>query len=193
MDKDLIVSFLVKEAIKAKEDSKHRSRLWDAIRKANRDVMTGARTGNIPNYVRINKDGQNKSSEWLYQIIVDEKEPLCSKLLMDKLQTKDMQVEFSAIQKLVNMTLKYLIILNECESDKEKFDICEDKCECPIDSIILDRLKKINGNKHECWTRIKEREYNAVQYEIATYLKEIYPTKTRGNIWFDFREWKNDE
>ena len=90
------------------------------------------------------------------------------------------------------MTLKYLIILNECEGTASAFAICEEKCDCPIDSIILERLNKINGNKHECWTKMKEPEYIKVQNEIRAYLKEEYPQDTRGNIWFDFLMWKVD-
>lgn len=55
--------------------------------------------------------------------------------MIQKLQKNDGTLEFAAIQKLVNMTLKYLIILNECEGTASVFDICEEKCDCPVDSI----------------------------------------------------------
>lgn len=43
MDKKLMTHFLIREAIKVQNDKKREGRLWDAIRKAHRDVMTGAR------------------------------------------------------------------------------------------------------------------------------------------------------
>ena len=159
MEKNLIIRFLTTEAIKTPDRPKHKDRLWDAIRKAHRDVMTGARTGNIPIYSEKNRDKNEKTLEYLYQQIHKEQGSLSSGLLIEKLQKNDGAIEFAAIQKLVNMTLKYLIILNECEGTASVFDICEEKCDCPIDSIILERLNKINGNKHECWTKIEEPEY----------------------------------
>lgn len=190
MEKNLIIRFLTTEAIKTPDRPKHKDRLWDAIRKAHRDVMTGARTGNISKYAEKNKDGKDETLEYLYQEILNAKEPLSSSLLIQKLQKNDGTLKFAAIQKLVNMTLKYLIILNECEGSASDFAICEEKCDCPIDSIILKRLNKINGNKHECWTKMEEREYIKVQDEIRAYLREEYPQYTRGNIWFDFLMWK---
>ena len=190
MDKDLMIRFLTTEAIKTPNNPTHRDRLWDAIRKAHRDVMTGARTGNMPKYVEKNRDGKDKTLEYLYQEILNAKESLSSDFLIQKLCKNDNELEFAAAQKLVNMTLKYLIILNECEGQVPTFGICEEKCDSPIDSIILERLNKINGNKHECWTKMKEPEYIKVQNEIRTYLKEEYPQDTRGNIWFDFLMWK---
>ena len=190
MEKNLIIRFLTTEAIKTPDRPKHKDRLWDAIRKAHRDVMTGARTRNISKYAEKNKDGKDETLEYLYQEILNAKEPLSSSFLIQKLQKNDGTLEFAAIQKLVNMTLKYLIILNECEGTASVFDICEEKCDCPIDSIILERLNKINGNKHECWTKIEEPEYIKVQDEIRAYLREEYTQDTRGNIWFDFLMWK---
>ena len=38
MDKELTIRFLTKEAIKPQDGIAHKDRLWDAIRKAHRDV-----------------------------------------------------------------------------------------------------------------------------------------------------------
>ena len=193
MDKELTIRFLTKEAIKPQDGSAHKDRLWDAIRKANRDVMTGARTENIPQYVDSNKNGNNKTLEKLYKKIKGEKGSLYSDLLIENLQNdNDENIEFAAIQKLVNMTLKYLIVLNECECITPAFNICEEKCDCPVDSIILKKLKKINKIKHKCWTQIEDHEYTDIQKEIRAYLENKYPQKTCGNIWFDFLMWKVD-
>ena len=69
MEKNLIIRFLTTEAIKTPDRPKHKDRLWDAIRKAHRDVMTGARTGNIPIYSEKNRDKNEKTLEYLYQQI----------------------------------------------------------------------------------------------------------------------------
>lgn len=199
MEKNLIIRFLTTEAIKTPDRPKHKDRLWDAIRKAHRDVMTGARTGNISKYAEKNKYGKDETLEYLYQEIRNAKEPLSSSFLIQKLQKNDGTIEFAAIQKLVNMTLKYLIILNECEGTASVFDICEEKCDCPVDSTILKKLARINkkigrinGNPHKCWTNMDESDYIDVQNEIQTYLKKEYPQGTHGNIWFDFLMWKVD-
>lgn len=84
MDKNLVVRFLAKEAIKAQGNGKANDRLWDAIRKAHRDATTGARTGNIPYYVDINKDDKNTSLKCLYRIISDSTGPLYSAPLIDQ-------------------------------------------------------------------------------------------------------------
>ena len=192
MDKKLMIRFLIRETIKVQNGKRHNHRLWDAIRKAHRDVMTGARQNNFPNYVEKNKANRNQSLEYLYNLIANETGPLCSKNLIKKLQEKDKTIEFTALQKLVNMTLKYLILLNELDDTAPAFNICEEKCDCPIDSIILQNLFKINGISHECWTKMKEPEYIQVQREIKNYLEETYPQEQHGNIWFDFLKWNAD-
>lgn len=191
MDKKLMIQFLTQEAIKTQTDDKRKDRIWAAIHKAHRDVMTGARTGNIQNYVKANKNEKNKTTKSLYKKI-KEKMPLDSRSLIKEMQELDNTIEFAAIQKLVNMTLKYLIILNEYEKTDPALNICEEKCDCPVDSIILKKLYQINGIKHECWTKMEETEYKNVQNEIREYLKKEYPNETYGNIWFDFLMWKVD-
>ena len=193
MDKELTIRFLTKEAIKPQDGSSHKDRIWDAIRKAHRDVMTGARTENISRYVDSYKNGNNKTLENLYKKIKGEKGSLYSDLLIENLKNdNDENIEFAEIQKLVNMTLKYLIVLNECECITPAFNICEEKCDCPVDSTILKKLGRINGNPHKCWTNMDESDYIDVQNEIQTYLKKEYPKGTHGNIWFDFLMWKVD-
>ena len=78
MEKNLIIRFLTTEAIKTPDRPKHKDRLWAAIRKAHRDVMTGARTGNISKYAEKNKDGKDETLEYLYQEILNAKERLSS-------------------------------------------------------------------------------------------------------------------
>ena len=93
MEKNLIIRFLTTEAIKTPDRPKHKDRLWDAIRKAHRDVMTGARTGNISKYAEKNKGGKDETLEYLYQEILNAKEPLSSSFLIQKLQKNDGTLE----------------------------------------------------------------------------------------------------
>lgn len=98
------------------------------------------------------------------------------------------KVEFGAIQKLVNMTLKYLLLLNQFDDEFEKqgFIVDINNCDCPLDSIILsalekDEVAKASGVK---WTTITPNEYNDIQAEISKLLINKY--NTSGNIRYDF-------
>ena len=193
MDRKALMSrFLLKEAIKPRAEKEYKEkRLWDAIKKAHKDVMTGARTGNIPTYCVANKNGANHTLKQLYDDIeqfIEKGKQLCSKDLIESLNKTNPEVEFGAVQKLVNMTLKYIIILNELE-EGFSIQVNEKMCECPIDSIVLDKLYRYNQKKHLCWTKMKDIEYKEVQEEIGGCLKVKYPDQRLGNIWFDFLEW----
>lgn len=191
MDQDLAIQFLVKETIKKQKSEKAHKRLWDAIWKAHRDTMTGARTGKISKYCTANANGKHTTLDQLYQIIQDTKTPLCSEALIQEIESKDKSIEFPAIQKLVNMTLKYIIILNLFEDIGIEVEVDEESCDCPIDSIILDKLHKYNKMHHSCWTSMEKEEYDLVQDEIRDYLRIEHPDK-KGNVWFDFLMWEKD-
>ena len=83
-----------------------KGRLWDAIWRAHRDVMTGARTGKLKNYSRQTKDKglENPAVNALYDIVIQCKnEALTSEKLIANLKSQlESDTEFGAIQKLVN-------------------------------------------------------------------------------------------
>lgn len=191
MNEKWVIRFLVQETIKKQKRPKgeESDRLWDAIWKAHRDTMTGARTGNISEYCTANANGKHTTLDQLYQIIQNTKTPLCSEDLIREIEDRDKSIEFPAIQKLVNMTLKYIIILNLFENIGIEVD--EENCDCPIDSIILDKLHDYNKMHHSCWTSMKKEEYDRVQDEIEDYLRIEHPDK-KGNVWFDFLMWRKD-
>lgn len=190
MDKALVEEFLLRETLKSK--NKKTDWLWDAIWKAHLDTVTGVRTGNLKKYSEINcnkKDEKKKKEDrktlWsLYRIIKDAKTPLNSKALMEAIQPQEPgEIEFGALQKLVNMTLKYILILKMF--GKLNMELDEANCDCPIDSTILEKLDKKEIN----WTEIEEDVYQKVQDEIKEYLEKEHP-EAKGNIWFDFLMWK---
>lgn len=201
MDRALVEEFLLRETLKSKEKEEKRDWLWDAIWKAHLDTVTGVRTGNLKMYSEVNcdqkdekKKKENRKTLWsLYQIIKKAKTPLNSKDLMKAIQPREPgEIEFAALQKLVNMTLKYIIILNLFEDIG--IEVNEENCDCPIDSIILEALdkccKKVGMEcvDHGNWTEMKEDTYQKVQAKIKECLETEY-LEAKGNIWFDFLMW----
>ena len=66
-------------------------------------------------------------------------------------------------QKIVNMTYKYLYVFRD-HIDVE-IDFC--KCECPVDSVILEKL-----GRNEKWTNLTFDEYESIQCSIDNALKD---------------------
>lgn len=191
----------LKKGIKKSGDKD--DRLWDAIWKAHRDTVTGARTGNISKYCSKNAHGKKKTLKLLYEIIKEDTSALYTEKVFTALTAKmndvtgekaEKGVEFAAMQKLVNMTLKYIIILNLFEQ-KEIHKVCEEKCDCPIDSVILNELKRgrkdvgFSPKEYPSWTLVCQKEYDEIQEDIRECLKKKHPDK-KGNIWFDFLMWE---
>lgn len=95
----------------------------------------------------------------------------CGMQFIEKIENEFPNVEVGAVQKLVNMTLKYILIFNELGN--MNYPIDEKECHCPLDSIILGKLEI----HHTPWTRMDKIEYLEVQKEI------------KKGIVFDFEEW----
>ena len=190
MERKLMEQFMLKVTIPHYEKN-DKGRLWDAIWRAHRDVMTGARTGKLKNYSRQTKDKglENPAVNALYDIVIQCKnEALTSEKLIANLKSQlESDTEFGAIQKLVNMSLKYILLLNEFDNEFH-IDIDEKGCECPIDSIILSKLKTKNNKTHQSWTMMKEKEYNDIQEEIKNELQKQDSTES-SNLYFDFKNW----
>lgn len=186
MEKEVMYQFLVKTAIPVIKWGKETGtdRIRDAIWRAHRDTLTGR--FQLETYRELTYgEKKHKATDKLYEKIkecIDNNEALSSEPLIKYLDDNLKGVEFGAIQKLVNMSLKYLIILNAFEFEKP-IAIDESKCDCPLDSIILGKLKK----QHTPWTKIKKQEYNEVQQEI--YNDPSFDKKSTGNIVYDFIHW----
>lgn len=174
MNNKLIIDFLVKSTIPAQKKypdfvNKDNKRIWDAVYRAHRDVLTGRAW--IPIY--CNNYGQGNDNQILECFFKALCKIQCSSSMgyIEFLELEFSDVEFGAVQKLVNMTLKYIIIYNEmCNFG---YPINEKDCDCPLDSIILDKL----STKHTPWTKMGKEEYIKVQEEIKIGLK------------FDFEKW----
>lgn len=93
----------------------------------------------------------------------------------------DYVTSYGLSQKVVNMTYKYLYVF----SSSLKIRINFENCDCPLDSIILAKLKT-----KATWSKITKEIYNVCQDEIDTIvsfgnneMKEI------GRMAFDFMIW----
>lgn len=190
MEKESMFKFLVKTAIPEKTHKKGEEpkypRIWDAIWRAHRDTLTGRYK--LTDYI-ANKHEVTKALYAKIENCVGRKESISSESLIKYLNEQPPKVEFGAIQKLVNMTLKYLIILKSFDLLVSKdlvpidLDIDESKCHCPLDSIILEKLEHTDLR----WTGISEDDYVKVQKEIST--KLLSEGEFKGNIFYDFKYW----
>ena len=161
-----IIAFLIRAAIpEVKDKSKLPEKgnlktedklIWEAIYRAHRDVLTGR--GNVTEYSskKESPDSLNQICLTLYDCVKCGEE-LSSSKLVSLLRKTFTDVPMGQIQKLVNMTLKYLLILSRFHLISLVID--ESKCDCPLDSVILERLKEKTK-----WTRLEdEEEYNRLQ------------------------------
>lgn len=168
--------------------------LWDSIWRAHRDVLTGSKY--LDAYCKkkdVVKYGNrtyeiNSITVSLYNIISSgvknsilyDGEYINPRSVIDYLYEKFNSVEYGAIQKLVNMLFKYLIILKthnvkEKSIDEIKFNITD--CDCPIDSIILNKI-----NYPIKWTSITPQQYDCIQSYIQS--------KCDNRILYDFKNFQ---
>ncbi len=83
---------------------------------------------------------------------------------------------FGLAQKIVNMTFKYLYVFHDYAKTKTKFD----GCDCPLDSIVLGRLKKekafaevVGAEKSSIvWSKITKTDYSNCQEAIRRTIEE---------------------
>lgn len=196
MEREEMYPFLIRVAIprvdkhylpKGLEDSNW---IWDAVFRAHRDVLTGR--GNVTEYstkVESFKAGRmnrkvNIVASYLYDLIIDKiknGEMLSSKKLISEMKDSEQSspVPFGQLQKLVNMTLKYMVILQSFGKIDPVVDA--DACDCPIDSIIINKLGL--GAEYR-WTSLTESEYKELQERVD---KEI---QTDSRLKYDFIVWQ---
>ena len=168
-----IIRFLIKSTIPEKKEG---NIVYNCAWRAHRDVLNGRFY--FKKYLKQNEN--NQIVENLVKKIIEFKKPLCSKPFIDEL-SKEFDVEFGAIQNLVNMTLKYLIIIDYFNYNGFSFDIDIQNCDCPLDSTILHEIERDDIK----WTSITKKQYQAVQKVILN-KPEV---KEHGNIIFDFKKW----
>ena len=115
---------------------------------------------------------------------------------------------FGNIQKLINMTMKYLYIRYYDDQNKQKNFEC---CDAPMDSIMRDRVKsyykekgwgKTGFDSETAWSKIgmdennkkyKRENYRNYQKAVDRIIEEEY--KETGQKWnkieFDYRFWND--
>ena len=198
MEREDMYSFLIRAAIPRvdkhylPEGLDESNWIWDAVFRAHRDVLTGR--GNVTAYSnpknvkeftvgRMNRK-VNTIALSLYNLIEEKRANgvmLTSEQLISEMKDSEQGsvIAFGQLQKLVNMTLKYLVILQSFGKIEPVVDVNE--CDCPIDSIIIKKLGL--GEKYR-WTSLKESEYKELQERVA---KEI---KTDSRLKYDFKVWQ---
>lgn len=176
-----IVGFLLRATI-PKARTKYKDDLvWDSVWRAHRDVLSGRYQ--LTQYAALSKAKPiNPVVIALYDHFVGDgpSKTLSSSALIECLYTEfGDKVEYAALLKLVNMSLKYLFILQSLNADDvvlqelPLIDLAD--CDCPLDSNIIKTLSK--KNKAIPWTQIKEEaEYNAIQDEIRKRCSERFGT-----------------
>lgn len=197
MQKEDAYSFLIRTAIPKTNikpaDDDEDNLVWDAIWRAHRDVFAGH--WHVGSYLDHGKDAEgdpttepNEIPQYLYRIVTDEERhvPLTSRDLIQDLQGSFTDVNMGPIQKLVNMTLKYLIILQAFGAQDEVLSkipmINEHDCDCPIDSTILGSFPEGKG---VAWTKLSDPVlYAKLQDAIAERVGPESP------LIFDFRNWQ---
>ena len=97
-----------------------------------------------------------------------------------------MEFTFGQAQKVVNMFFKYLYTFK----DEQCVKLSEqdfDNCDCPIDSIILDKLYKTEKYKGTVWSKIDGGQYNEIQKDIQNIVNNS--TKYKNKLDFEF-DWE---
>ncbi len=164
------------------EDYASKKMVWECIYRAHRDVLTGRK--NVSDYAAGGV--LNPIALELYGMIINkaEDEELSSSALINDLLKEKRRI--GPVQKLVNMTLKYMFLL-QLFGKLKRYNIREEKCDCPLDSIILGSL----GMGNVKWTMDfkidddKYETYDNIQDKIA---------KRQGNeskLLYDFKNWKS--
>ena len=91
---------------------------------------------------------------------------------------------YGLAQKFVNMTFKLLYVFSDYTGKNIDFS----KCDCPLDSIILNKLPKIDHT----WSKITKEEYDRCQKAITKKLKNKnldQELKSLGKLAYDFLNW----
>ena len=198
MEREDMYSFLIRAAIPRvdkhylPEGLDKSNWIWDAVFRAHRDVLTGR--GNVTEYstkVMSFKYGRmsrkvNTIALSLYKLIEEKIEKgvmLSSEQLIPIMIMRNSEqgsiIPFGQLKKLVNMTLKYLVILQSFGNIEPVVDVNE--CDCPIDSIIIKKLGL--GEKYR-WTSLTEPEYDKLQ----KYVDKKVPAESR--LIYDFKVWQ---
>ena len=190
MNDKLIYEFWIESVLPGFRNSiKHNSAeelISVAVNRADRDAMSGGR------FNEAYSEHHDEYKDSLRELISINKDDLSSDYLIN-MMCKGLHegVTVGLIQKLVNMSLKYLFSVDIYDYSRN-FEIVVpfEKCDCPLDSIVLERLSSLTCKKYTPWTKIDSIEYyNSVQEDIRKNVEV-------SNLEFDFKYWgvlRNDQ
>ena len=94
---------------------------------------------------------------------------------------KNYVTSFGLAQKLVNMTFKYLYIFRDDINQNIDFSMCD----CPLDSIILNKLDK----NDVIWSKLQENTYIDIQNIITKKVCHYKEYEMLGRLLYDFKNW----
>ena len=159
--------------------------VWECISRAHRDVLAGRK--NVRDYSSNRENGLNKVAKELYFQITENKGRISSeKLIAHFVNEKGYRI--GTTQKLVNMTLKYMFLL-QLFGKLEGYSIKEDDCDCPLDSRILDSI----GEGDRKWTNDFKKNDNDDSYKVYSNIQnKIKDKQAAGSkLLYDFEKWQN--
>ena len=201
MEKQQIEPFLLRVAI-PKVTGKGRlpegvesNPLWDAVYRAYRDVATGHQY--VAAFTAAKAEGEpNFYAVELYNLLKawPREDPVNPRKLIKELYSNDAlwqrgplsdKPPYGAIQKLVNMTMKYLFILS-VYGLYDDLNIDEKVLDCPLDSTVLQAIPEDEGFSSVRWTSLDEPKlYESIQDAIGKYSSD------GCRIRFDFENWQS--
>lgn len=106
-------------------------------------------------------------------------------LIIEKYKKHRIELTYGQAQKWVNMTIKYLYMLNE-----HTFDNVFDFLHVPVDNYIFKAVKEELGikNPKKPWSKVNETEY--LKYQIA--IREELRKKGELPLCWEFENWLNE-
>lgn len=155
------------------------------VGRVHKDVMIGARYKTLDSSVRYCEHNQYYQ-DLVVKLIVDNLQNLSGRKIIEQIcddRTNIHHINIGLIQKLINMAIKYLYVIQVCEINVGfQISFIESYCDCPLDSKILDRLSSDTGKKYTAWTKLVDvDEYKEIQDDIKN-VKEFA-------LEYDFEHW----
>lgn len=161
--------FLIKSVLGRNVDVESTDSIIEhCISKAYGDMMTVGKNYGIKGKSEKCKEIKVLFSNYNYNFSIDLINDVCEKIGGDEEIRKDFKnrgedfvTTFGLAQKIVDMTFKYLYCLREYIKDVE---IDFEKCDCPVDSIVLSKLKNNGWNPPTTvWSKLTKQNYEEIQ------------------------------
>lgn len=183
----LSITFLEKAVLGRETDFKSSDSVIDScISKADGDMLTAGR-------FYLPKDSETRRSA--YKKLLKDENYIFSRGLIEKTALlfgdneiigsgKMYATRFGLAQKLVNMTYKYFFVYKRYIDQEIDYS----KCDCPLDSIILGKIKYTRN----VWSKVTKIEYEDCQEIIKNEIQKCGLSEEAtvlGNLVFDFYGW----